>query len=479
MPRTLPQNPSVRFLQKEAKDILKAHKSSDPSCCPTLRYHFRFSRSADEEILKAEVSLQEVQHALALDYGCKSWAELKAGVEKDASSAVSVTEAAITGESIATDLIHAAVISRASDIHMEWIGGRMVVRYRIDGRMQESEKSIPDELQTAVITAIKEMADLDTETDGRLQNGRITSHIGDRELDLRVSVMPCVGGESAVLRILDPSHLNISLDRLGLTGENIATIKDWTQRPNGMFFVSGPTGSGKSTTLYSVLRDMDREEKKIITCEDPVEYVIDGINQQQVDVSKGITFHNTVREMMKQDPDVIMVGEIRDLDTLSCCVQMALTGHLVFSCLHTDDAAGAVRRLVDIGVEPYLVSSTLIGIMAQRLVRIICDNCREEYQPGPEVQQRLGALAGASVYRGRGCEKCGNTGYRGRIGIVEMLQMDDALGSIVGRKGSAAELREQAVKSGMIRMREDGLAKVAQGITTIDEVLRVTAGDAY
>jgi len=203
-------------------------------------------------------------------------------------------------------------------------------------------------------------------------------------------------------------------------------------------------------------------------------------SQQQVDGSKGITFHNTIREIMKQDPDVIMLGEIRDRDTVNCCVQLALTGHLVFSCLHTADAPGGVRRLLDAGnLEPYLLCSTLIGVMAQRLVRCVCDNCREEYQLKPELQQRFGILAGARLQRGRGCEKCANTGYRGRTGIVEMLEMNDGLRGVVERKGSVAELREQAVKSGMVRMREDGLVKVAQGITTVDEVLRVTAGDAY
>ncbi len=474
MTKSLPPHPNLEQLQKQAKDLLKAFKGGDASVCEVLRYHYRFARATDETILKSEVTLQEVQHALALDYGFKSWTELKASVD----AAKQVATPAATGASIAAELIHDAVTNGASDIHMEWINGQLVVRNRVDGRLREVHRGIPHELQTSVITAIKEMAGLDTETDSRLQSGRIATSAADKSLDLRVSVMPYVGGESVVLRILDRGGMGISLDRLGLTDGNIATIQEWMRRPNGMFFVSGPTGCGKTTTLYSVLMEMDPEERKIITCEDPVEYVIDGINQQQVDDAKGITFHNTIREIMKQDPDVIMLGEIRDRDTLNCCVQLALTGHLVCSCLHSADAAGGVRRLLDVGdFEPYLVCSTLIGVMAQRLVRCVCDDCREECQPEPGLQKRFSTLAGKRLQRGRGCEKCANTGYRGRTGIVEMLEMNDDLRGVIERKGSVAELREQAVKSGMVRMREDGLMKVAQGITTIEEVLRVTAGD--
>jgi len=453
--------------------MLATHKGGDMSCCPTLRYHYRFSRAADEDILKAQVSLQEVQHALALDYGFKSWKELSANARR-----VGTADRSSSAESIVTELIHEAVVARASDIHIEWINGHLVVRYRVEGRFRGSITNIPDNLQTGVVATIKQMAGLDSEQNNLLQNGRILTEISGTKVQLRVSVMPYVAGESTVVRILYTDHLRVSLEQLGLTAANTATIRNWMQRPGGLFFVVGPGGSGKTTTLYSVLLEMNPEERKIVTCEDPVEYVIDGINQQQVDNTKGITILNTMREIIKQDPDVIMVSETRDLDTLNFCLQLALTGHLVFSALHASDAARGVNRLLDLGVEPYLLSSSLLGVLGQRLVFRICDNCREEYRPGLEVLQRFSNMADARFYKGRGCDKCNNTGYRGKVGILEMLEMDDDLRAIIERKGSAAELREQAIKSGMIRMREDGLEKVAQGITTIDEVLRVTLGDA-
>ena len=476
MSRSLPKTPNLEQLKKQAKDLLKAFKEGDTSVCEVLRYHYRFARASDENILKSEVTLQEVQHALALDYGFKSWAELKAAVgnvANDGSRANEPSEA----RRILLEIMDGAVRGRASDIHFEWFDGQLVVRYRIDGRFQEPTKQIPIECQHAVIDAMKEMSALDVEDRSSPQNGRICIEVAGKQLDFRLSIMPYVSGESAVVRIMDRASTTLGLDRQGLAPANLAMIRDWENRPNGMFLISGPTGSGKTTTLYSVLRELDPKQRKIITCEEPVEYIIEGINQQNVDPDNGLPMTKVVREVMQQDPDVIMIGEIRDQESMAASIEMALTGHLVFSCMHTSDAADGVRRLMSVASDVYRLNSCLIGVMAQRLVRAICPDCRKEYEAESWAREAFSSEDDVRCFRGQGCDTCKGSGYRGRMGVQELLQMDDALRSIVVQGGTVEELREQAVKSGMITMREDGLEKVKQGITTLEEVLRVTSAN--
>ena len=475
MPRTLPSNPNVEHLRKEAKTLLRSFKKGDTSVCDILRYHYRFARASDENILKFEVSLQEIQHALALDYGFKSWSELTAHIHSTAQSPLpSHDDTGSAADNLVIGLMQNAHLARASDLHLEWTNDRLVVRYRVDGCLRDVQEDIPDGLQIEIIPSLKRMANIDTGTGQAQKTGRLVIHVGDTELDVRVSVIPYVGGESAVLRFVDKGEGMVRLEQVGLTVNNSAILRSWEQRTDGLFLISGPTGSGKMTTLYSVLNDMNSEERKIVTCEDPVEYILEGFSQHQVDPSRGITFSTAVSELLSQDPDVIMIGEIRDLETLNLSVQLTLKGHLVCSSLHSDDAAQGVRRMVDLGVEPFLLKSKLIGIAAQRLVRRICQDCREEYMPESLPDRYADDLQGLKLTRGRGCEKCSNTGYRGRTAIHELLQMDDRLRNIVASGCDVEELRRQAVVSGMIPMVEDGLEKVRQGITTLEEVLRVT-----
>ncbi len=690
MARTLPHTPNIEHLKKEAKHLLRDFKEGDASVCDVFRYLYRFARSSNETILKSEVTLQETQHSLALDYGFKSWKELTAHVDAAKNSPLPssddiqwffercatgltggmpllrVLRLALqetdnpalegmlvdigehiergntfskalarhpsifndtciamvrTGEALGTlaelvsqivalrvsaqsgasnddaedalryanlllydmhdkgetslllkqsvslppmngtvtrfshlvnrlkvmaglhpaqypeptigrislkiggvdrglsmtfsdraddpsceilmgeqedeenvaskareadrqddppesrrillEIIEGAYKARASDIHFEWVEDQLVVRYRVDGRLQKVDKSVPTEQQHAVVDSLKEMSALPVDERSRPQNGRIGLEVAGRQLDLRVSIMPYVSGESAVVRILDNTNTTLALDRQDLTKANLATITDWKNRPNGMFFISGPTGSGKTTTMYSVLRAIDPKERKIITCEEPVEYIIEGINQQNVDPDNGLPLTKVIREVMQQDPDVIMIGEIRDNESLAASIQMALTGHLVFSSMHTNDAADGVRRLMSIESESYRLNSALIGVMAQRLVRRICPDCREEYEPEAWAKEAFEGIDEIHFFQGKGCDACKGHGYRGRTAVQELLQIDDALKNIVAQNGTVEQIREQAIKSGMVTMKQDGLAKVTQGITTLEEVLRV------
>jgi general secretion pathway protein E len=372
-------------------------------------------------------------------------------------------------------LITRAVESRASDIHIEPFEGDVKVRYRIDGVLHEIE-SIPKRLQAAVISRVKIMSKLNIAERRLPQDGRIRLKVGEREIDLRVSSVPVLYGESVVMRILDREGIVVDLQRLGFPPNTFRAFEQLIGRPNGILLVTGPTGSGKTTTLYGALDRINAPDKKIITVEDPVEYQIGGINQIQVKPQIGLTFSNALRHIVRQDPDVIMIGEVRDLETAEIAVQSALTGHLVFSTLHTNDAPSAITRLLDLGVENFLLSSTVRAILAQRLVRVICPHCREE-DPSSASANEL-ALFGippeTALYRGRGCEKCTGTGYHGRTGIFELLIVDDAVRKLILRDADAGQIREAARQGGMKTLLEDGAEKVRQGVTTAGEVFRVT-----
>jgi len=373
-----------------------------------------------------------------------------------------------------------AIRDTASDIHFEPFEDEFKIRYRIDGVLFELVPP-PKYVAMAIASRIKVMANLDIAERRLPQDGRIELMVEGRPVDLRVSVLPTMFGESVVLRVLDRSQLNLDLEMLGLREDDLRTFRQLIRKPHGIIIVTGPTGSGKTTTLYSALRELNSPEVKILTTEDPVEYDLDGMIQVQVRPDIGLTFARCLRHFLRQDPDIILVGEIRDLETAQIAVQASLTGHLVFTTLHTNDAASSIARLLDLGLEPFLVTATLEAIVAQRLVRRICENCKEEFQPTELQLMQLGLtpkdIAGRVLYYGRGCDYCNNTGYKGRIGLFELMVLDDELRELIMKHASTAVLRQQARKRGMRTLREAGLLAIYDGITTIEEVVRETLLD--
>jgi general secretion pathway protein E len=375
-------------------------------------------------------------------------------------------------------IITNALDTRASDIHIEPFENRLIVRYRIDGVLHEVE-SPPRRLSAAVISRIKIMANLDIAERRLPQDGRIRLRVQGKEIDLRVSTVPTMHGESVVMRILDKGGVALDFKRLGFEEDTLKKFLNVLMEPHGILLVTGPTGSGKTTTLYTALDRLNQPDVKILTVEDPVEYQMAGINQIQVKPQIDLTFANALRSIVRQDPDVIMIGEIRDLETAQIAVQSALTGHLVLSTVHTNDAASTVNRLLDMGVEDYLLTSTVIGILAQRLVRTLCPACKTSYTALPEVVAELGLHKFAppgdiTLYHAKGCKECAQTGFIGRISIMEMLPMSDPLRTHIMRHANSAELRTEAIREGMVTMYEDGMRKALNGSTTFEEVLRVT-----
>lgn len=370
-----------------------------------------------------------------------------------------------------------AIRDKASDIHFEPFEDQFRIRYRIDGALYEMAPP-PKSLAIPVISRIKVLANLNIAERRIPQDGRIKMTIAGRPVDLRVSTLPTQYGESVVLRVLDKSVVNLDLDALSMPEDILTTIRSLVNRPNGIFIVTGPTGSGKTTTLYSALREVNNVEIKILTAEDPVEYEIDGIMQVGINHQVGLSFAASLRSFLRQDPDKIMVGEIRDLETAQIAVQASLTGHVVLSTLHTNDAAGAVTRLVDMGLEPFLISASLEGILAQRLVRRICPKCRVPYEPDQDLIDLLGVdpleIADKQFYYGRGCPECSQTGYRGRQGLFEMLAVTDALRELITQRAPTLVLRQKALEQGMRTLRDDGLRAIFDGATTVEEVLKYT-----
>ena len=374
-------------------------------------------------------------------------------------------------------LITRAIEMRASDIHLEPFEGDFKVRYRIDGVLHDMEAP-PRRLQAAVISRLKIMAKLNIAERRLPQDGRIKLRVLGKEIDFRVSTLPTMFGESVVLRILDRESVVLDLEKLGFPDYDLIKFRDLINRPYGIILVTGPTGSGKTTTLYAALGEINSPEKKIITVEDPIEYQLGGVNQVQVKAGIGLSFANILRSILRQDPDVIMIGEIRDAETAEIAIHSALTGHLVFSTLHTNDAAGAVTRLLEMGMENYLISSSLLGIMAQRLVRVICPDCKEAYTPEMGVMEEMGVSQSEvkenPIFKGAGCEKCSNTGFLGRKGIYELLLMNDDIRELILEKAPSNVIKEKGRSQGMQTLREAGWHKVKEGISTISEVLRVT-----
>lgn len=370
-----------------------------------------------------------------------------------------------------------AIRDKASDVHFEPFEDQFRIRYRIDGALYEMAPP-PRSLAVPVISRIKVLANMNIAERRIPQDGRIKMTIGGRPVDLRVSTLPTQFGESVVLRVLDKSVVNLDLDALSMPEDILTTIRGLVNRPNGIFIVTGPTGSGKTTTLYSALREVNSVEIKILTAEDPVEYEIDGIMQVGINHQVGLNFAASLRSFLRQDPDKIMVGEIRDLETAQIAVQASLTGHVVLSTLHTNDSAGAVTRLVDMGLEPFLISASLEGILAQRLVRRICQKCRVPYEPDQDLIDLLGVdpleIAEKQFYYGRGCSECSSTGYRGRQGLFEMLTVSDALRELITARAPTLVLKQKALEQGMRTLRDDGLRAIFDGATTVEEVLKYT-----
>ncbi len=379
-------------------------------------------------------------------------------------------------------LILEAITDRATDIHVEPLENELQIRYRIDGLLYEA--AVPAEIrrfQSAIISRIKIMADMNIAERRLPQDGKIVIRKGDEDFDLRVSTIPTPYGESIVLRILSRNSTFVSLDKVGFAGHHLDILRRMIARPHGIILVTGPTGSGKSTTLYAGLSEINTTEKKIITIEDPIEYRIRGVSQIQVSPHIGLTFAHALRTILRHDPDVIMVGETRDTETAQITIRTALTGHLVFSTLHTNDACSAVTRLLDMGIEPYLISSSIEGLIAQRLVRLLCPHCKQAYTPDPYILKRVNVTgddpASVTVYRPRGCEKCRYTGFFGRTAVYEIVQITEDFRRLVVDRVPANILKKSALKDGMKPLRHDGWDKIKSGVTTIEEVLRVTLED--
>jgi general secretion pathway protein E len=374
-------------------------------------------------------------------------------------------------------LLFQAVKEKASDIHLECFEKELSVRFRKDGILHEIT-SVPKKLQASIISRVKIMAELDIAEKRKPQDGRIRVKVAGRDVDVRISTVPTTWGESVVMRILDRSSVLLTLEDLGLAGKKLHIFEGLILRPHGIILVTGPTGSGKTTSLYAGLERINSPDKKIITVEDPVEYQIQGINQIQVNPKVNLTFANGLRSILRQDPDVILVGEIRDRETADIAIHASLTGHLVFSTLHTNDSASAITRLIDMEIEPFLVASSLMAVIAQRLLRFLCNHCKEPYEPHDDELLKIGIrrsqLHDGVLYRAKGCDKCLNMGYSGRTGIFEMLMIDDDIRNLTLSQVDSTKIKRKAMEHGMTTLRMDGAEKVARGLTSVDEVMRVT-----
>ncbi len=374
-------------------------------------------------------------------------------------------------------ILSKALRDGASDVHIEPTRSSLNIRYRVDGVLVKEELSPPRHLLPAIVTRIKILSNMDIAEKRIPQDGRFHIKIKGREIDIRTSTLPTYYGEKAVMRLLDRSAEQLKLDALGFPEDALRRFEEVIKRPNGIILVTGPTGSGKTTTLYAALNRINSPEKNIVTIEDPIEYQLPMVNQVQVNPKAGLTFASGLRSVLRQDPDIIMVGEIRDAETAQIAVQAALTGHLVFSTLHTNDSPGAIIRLLDFGVQPFLIASTVIAIVSQRLVRVICSACKETFVPPESVLEYIKGLTGVSepkLYRGKGCPSCLNTGYRGQTGLFEFMEINDRIRELIVAEPRVDDLRRIAKENGMRSLREDGVDKVLRGITTIEEVIRVT-----
>jgi len=459
-------------LDLETLDMLRFRLNAELECCLASRSRMR---NYIDNYLRSDVSIDKTIE----DIEERSTEE--AIIEQSGEEALDEGAAPIIR--LVTMIISEAVNIRASDIHIEPMANRVRVRYRVDGVCSERD-NIPKRMQGAVINRLKILAGLDLAVKRVPQDGRIKMPVEGTDIDFRVSCLPSYHGESIVLRILRRESAEIGLEALGFENDSYQAFMRIIKRPNGIFLVTGPTGSGKTTTLYSALQELNRPDRKIITAEDPVEYNFTGINQCQVNDGIGLSFARILRAMLRQAPNIILVGEIRDYDVAEVAVQAALTGHLVFSTLHTNDAPSAVARLIDMGVKPFLVASSIQAVMGQRLVRMICEECKEEHpDPDPRVLKLLGfredEIANTNFKRGRGCNQCNGSGYRGRQGIFELMEMTGPIRELSFKQAPVTELRAAARAAGMRSLLEDGKRKIRAGVTTPEELVRITQASDY
>jgi type IV pilus assembly protein PilB len=447
---------AIDELSRRAKCDIEAALATESSILNAIEQYYKTSSSFDEVVkdIDKESRLKESK----VEFDSKKLAEI-------------AEEAPVI--KLVNMIILQAVKDRASDIHIEPEETKLVVRFRIDGILHEMF-SPPKHLEPALMSRIKVLSKMDIAEKRKPQDGRFDMKALDRDIDLRVSSFPTIYGENIVIRILDRGGIVLGLDKIGFSADTQKEFEKLVKHPHGIILVTGPTGSGKTTTLYSALSIIDSEEKNVITIEDPVEYHLGRIRQSQVNPKAGLTFATGLRSILRQDPDVIMVGEIRDKETAEISVQASLTGHLVLSTLHTNDAAGALSRLIDMEIEPFLISSSIIGILAQRLVRKICDKCKEEYIPSEDILKGLGVNQKKGFFKGKGCSACKNTGYRERIGIFELLIVNDQIRGLIVDKASSGIIKKKAVETGMKTLRDDGLDKVLKGVTTPEEVIKAT-----
>ncbi len=480
-----PEDVSLRFL-KENHIIGEAEMNDEISVIamdPEVKFNFDSLRLACGKEIKVKVGVaSEIDNALEIQYGEGKSQMGKIfdglGTEEIGDDDIEHLKDLASEEPVikmVNLIMQRALETRASDIHIEPFDNSLSIRLRIDGVLQDIEAP-PVSSVAAVISRIKIMANLNIAERRLPQDGRIKMQMLGKEIDLRVSTVPTMYGESVVIRLLDKENAVLDFEQLGFTGKNAKSFIDILDKPNGIVLITGPTGSGKSTTLYAALKKLNSAESKIITVEDPVEYQMDGVNQIQTKPQIGLTFATALRSIVRQDPDIIMIGEMRDLETAKIAVQSALTGHLVLSTLHTNDAAGGVTRLLDMGLEEYLLSSTVNGILAQRLVRKLCPSCKKPHPIGDELieqmQLRKYQPKGEIVmYAPVGCDDCAGIGYRGRIAIIEFLKMTDPIRSLIMARAEAGDIQKLAVKEGMLTMNDDGMAKVVQGVTTLEEVM--------
>ncbi len=452
-------------LDLETMDMLRFRLNAEIECALASKTRLR---SFIERFVGSSVSIDDAVEQLERDTADETGGRIQE--EIDAQSAPVIR--------LVTMLVTEAVNLRASDIHVEPMANRIRVRYRIDGVCRERD-NIPKRMQGPVLNRLKIMSGIDLAEKRLPTDGRIRMVVAGEDVDFRVSAIPGYHGESVVLRILRPESARMGVAVLGFEQDDHERFQRIIKRPHGVFLVTGPTGSGKTTTLYAALNELNRPDRKIITAEDPVEYNFSGINQVQINDSIDLSFARILRAMLRQAPDIILVGEIRDIDVAEVAIQAALTGHLVFSTLHTNDAPSAIARLIDMGVKPFLVASSIQAVLAQRLVRVICEECKEEDpSPDPKVLAALGfseaELDNATIYRGRGCAACNGTGYRGRLGIFELMEMSHAMSELTMRRAPIAELRREARAAGMVTLLEDGRRKILKGITTPADLVRIT-----
>jgi type IV pilus assembly protein PilB len=476
--RAFPLGMSDNSIQVALADPLNPQSAED----------LRFALGREIQVVVAPI--YQIEDLIKKNYGTdmasmeEILAQLGGSVEFGGPDSASIDLKNLEAEANATPIIryvdlilYQAIQDRASDIHFEPFETEFKIRYRVDGALYEMAPP-PRHLALPVISRVKVMANLNIAERRLPQDGRIQKNIAGRQVDLRVSTLPTQFGESVVLRVLDRTTVNLNLEALGMPPRIYEYICHTIEKPNGIFIVTGPTGSGKTTTLYAALNKINTVDTKVLTAEDPVEYDIEGIIQVPINDNIGLTFARVLRAFLRQDPDRIMVGETRDLETAQIAVQASLTGHLVLSTLHTNDAPGAVTRLVDMGVEPFMISASLEGVLGQRLIRKICPDCKSAYEPSEAVLLQLGLapneIGDKSFYYGKGCDRCNNTGYRGRKGIYELLDITDPIRELINQRAPSVVLKQKAIELGMTTLREDGMRSIYEGETTIEEVLKYT-----